>query len=107
MRQCEVYLHDIRAGLLTEEDNGEYVFVYEPSYIADKMPPVSPTLPLREEPYRSPYLFPVFFNMLSEGENRRIQSRLLHIDSDDDFGILLATAQNDTVGAITVKPIEP
>ena len=45
--------------------------------------------------------------MLSEGENRRIQSRLLHIDSSDDFGILLATAQNDTVGAITVKPIEP
>ena len=58
-------------------------------------------------PYRSPYLFAVFFNMLSEGENRRIQSRLLHIDSSDDFGILLATAQNDTVGAITVKPIEP
>ena len=81
MRQCEVYLHDIRAGLLTEEDNGEYIFVYEPSS--------------------------VFFNMLSEGENRRIQSRLLHIDSSDDFGILLATAQNDTVGAITVKPIEP
>ncbi|HIZ85600.1 MAG TPA: HipA N-terminal domain-containing protein [Candidatus Coprenecus stercoravium] len=107
MRQCEVYLHDIRAGLLTEEDNGEYVFAYEPSYVADKMPPVSPTLPLREEPYRSPYLFPVFFNMLSEGENRRIQSRPLHIDSGDDFGILLATAQNDTVGAITVKPIEP
>lgn len=107
MRQCEVYLHDIRAGLLTEEDNGEYVFAYESSYVADKMPPVSPTLPLREEPYRSPYLFAVFFNMLSEGENRRIQSRLLHIDSSDDFGILLATAQNDTVGAITVKPIEP
>ena len=96
MRQCEVYVHDIRAGLLTEEDNGEY-----------KMPPVSPTLPLREEPYRSPYLFAVFFNMLSEGENRQTQSRLLHIDSDDDFGILLATAQNDTIGAITVKPIEP
>ena len=45
--------------------------------------------------------------MLSEGENRQTQSRLLHIDSDDDFGILLATAQNDTIGAITVKPIEP
>ena len=107
MRQCEVYLHDIRAGLLTEEDNGEYVFAYDSPYVADKMPPVSPTMPLREEPYRSPYLFAVFFNMLSEGENRQTQSQLLHIDSDDDFGILLATAQNDTIGAITVKPIEP
>ncbi len=107
MRQCEVYVHDIRAGLLTEEDNGEYIFAYDSPYVAYKMPPVSPTMPLREEPYRSPYLFAVFFNMLSEGENRQTQSRLLHIDSDDDFGILLATAQNDTIGAITVKPIEP
>ena len=97
----------MRSILLTEEDNGEYIFAYDSSYAAEKMPPVSPTLPLREEPYRSPYLFAVFFNMLSEGENRKTQSRLLHIDSDDDFGILLATAQNDTIGAITVKPIEP
>ena len=29
MRQCEVYVHDIRAGLLTEEDNGEYIFAYD------------------------------------------------------------------------------
>jgi len=44
--------------------------------------------------------------MLSEGENRQIQSQLLHIDAEDDFGILLATAQYDTIGAVTVKPIE-
>lgn len=45
--------------------------------------------------------------MLSEGENRQIQSRLLRIDSEDDFGILLATAQFDTIGAATVKPLRP
>ena len=50
MRQCEVYVHDIRAGLLTEEDNGEYIFAYDFPYVADKMPPVSPTMPLREDP---------------------------------------------------------
>jgi len=50
-------------------------------------------------------LFSFFFNMLSEGENRQIQSQLLHIDVEDDFGILLATAQTDTIGAVTVKPI--
>ena len=44
--------------------------------------------------------------MLSEGENRQIQSQLLRIDPDDDFGILLATCSTDTIGAITVKPIE-
>lgn len=53
----------------------------------------------------SDYLFPYFFNMLSEGANRQTQSMLLHIDENDDFGILLATAQEDTIGAVTVKPI--
>ena len=43
--------------------------------------------------------------MLSEGENRQVQSQILRIDADDDFGILLATAQTDTIGAVTIKPI--
>lgn len=107
MRQCEVYVHGIKAGILTEDDNREYFFTYDPSYLSgSKNPPVSLTLPLRKESYHSPYLFPSFFNMLSEGENRQMQSQLLHIDAEDDFGILLATAQYDTIGAITVKPIK-
>ncbi len=44
--------------------------------------------------------------ILQETDNRQLQSTLLHIDENDDFGILLATAQNDTIGAITVKPID-
>ena len=64
------------------------------------------SMPVREEPYLSEHLFPYFFNMLSEGENRQLQSRMLHIDEDDDFGILLATAQIDTLGAVTIKPVE-
>ena len=46
-----------------------------------------------------------FFNMLSEGSNRQVQSMLHHIDEKDDFGIMLATAQYDTIGAVTIKPI--
>lgn len=108
MRACEVYLHDIKVGVLTEEDSGTYTFAYDPAYLSQKeCRPVSLTLPLRREPYRSPVLFPFFFNMLSEGENRKLQSQLLHIDAADDFGILLATARYDTIGAVTVKPIEP
>ena len=106
MRQCEVYVHGFRAGVLTEDDLREYTFVYDTAYLLGQgNPPVSLTLPLRSEPYHSPYLFACFFNMLSEGENRQVQSQLLRIDADDDFGILLATAQTDTIGAVTVKPI--
>lgn len=107
MRQCEVYLHGIRVGMLTENDNREFTFTYDKAYLlSENCDAVSLTLPPRPEPYRSPFLFPVFANMLSEGDNRQIQSQLLHVDPEDDFGILLATCQFDTVGAITVKPIE-
>lgn len=34
-----------------------------------------------------------------------LQSQLLHIDADDDFGILLVTASYDTIGSVTIKPI--
>ena len=44
--------------------------------------------------------------MLSEGYNRRLQAILHHVDVDDDFGILLATAFCDTPGAVTIKQIE-
>lgn len=102
MRQCKVIVQDMEAGLLQEVKGEGYRFTYITGYGGA---PVCLSMPVREKPYLSKYLFPYFFNMLSEGENRRIQSRLLHIDENDDFGILLATAQFDTIGAVTVKPI--
>jgi len=106
MRKCKVFVNGIEAGVLTENDNPrEYVFKYNKDYLASKLPAVSLSMPLREEEYRSQMLFSYFFNLLSEGENRAIQSSLHHIDKDDDFGILLATARYDTVGAVTIEPI--
>ncbi len=107
MRACEVLIHGRKAGVLTETGNPrEYVFTYTDQYLSDpRNPPVSLTMPLRKEPYRSRHLFPYFFNMLSEGANREMQAAILRIDKDDDFGILLATARFDTIGAVTVRPI--
>lgn len=106
MRQCEVYFNKVLAGILTETDDGKFVFQYDGRYLEGKQNlPVSLTMPLRQEPYHSDYLFPYFFNMLSEGENRNVQAQLLHIDPADDFGIMLATAQHDTIGAVTIKPL--
>ena len=90
MRECKVYVHDVEAGLLQETDDREYVFTYHDEYQGD---PVCLAMPLRQKVYRSDHLFPYFFNMLSEGANRQVQSTLLHIDEKDDFGIMLATAQ--------------
>ena len=102
MRQCKVLVNNIEAGILQETDEQKYIFTYHEDYSGK---PVCIAMPIRKEPYHSDHLFPYFFNMLSEGENRIIQSRFLHIDENDDFGIMLATAQYDTIGAVTVKPI--
>lgn len=44
--------------------------------------------------------------MQAEGVNKKLQTRQFRVDENDAFGLLLATAGEDTIGAITVKPIE-
>ena len=61
MRRCEVYVHNIKAGILTEAPDG-YVFEYDADYLQNNgNPPVCLAMPLRNEPYRSPHLFPFFW----------------------------------------------
>ncbi len=106
MRLAEIYINKELAGILKEENPKHYTFRYVDHYYSDKAKPaISLTLSKQQQEYISPYLFPFFYNMLSEGVNKRLQSRQLHIDEDDSFGLLLATAQFDTIGAITIKPL--
>jgi len=106
MRSVEVFRNKVLAGVLSEQNSKSYSFRYTDSYYADPAKPaISLTLPKTLQEYQADHLFPFFFNMLSEGVNRKLQSRLLKIDEEDDFGLLSATARYDTIGAITVKPI--
>jgi HipA-like protein len=107
MRQGRVYFNKIVAGIISELDTGEYVFQYDNSYFSNTtLPPISVTLPKKKQNHQSKELFPFFFNMLSEGANRKIQCRILKIDEEDDFGLLLKTAANETIGAISVEEIK-
>lgn len=106
MRTLEIYRNDVLAGVLSEVSTEHYIFTYDLEYFTDgSQPAISLTLPKTQRKYERKFLFPLFFNMLSEGANRKLQSMQLRIDEDDDFGLLAATAQADTIGAITVKPI--
>ncbi len=106
MRTTEIYREGIFAGILTEENRHQFVFKYDDNYFNDaSKPAISLTLPKTKKEHKSEVLFPFFFNMLSEGVNRKLQSTQWRIDEEDSFGLLMATAQNDTIGAITVKPI--
>lgn len=106
MRKAAIYRNGELVGTLTEESRSSYIFRYDDRWFADvKKPAVSLTLPKTQQEYSSEVLFPFFFNLLSEGVNRTLQSRQLKIDEADHFGFLLATAQYDTIGAVTVQPI--
>lgn len=107
MRACKVFWNNRYAGLLSEDNNHSYEFVYDDAYISDpSSSDLCLSMPKTQSRYHSDVLFPFFFNLLSEGENRKFQSMYLKLDPLDDFGFLLATAQYDTAGAITVEPIE-
>lgn len=107
MRKAKVYRNGSFVGELVEHNLKHYAFTYDEAWFSDpEKPAVSLTLPKTQRVYESEYLFPFFFNMLSEGVNKRLQSNMLRIDENDHFGLLMATAQFDTIGAITVKPFE-
>ena len=103
MRTAQVFYNGRLAGLLSKSGS-TYRFVYDNAYLATAgSRPVSLTLPLREASYESEVLFPAFVNLLSEGANKAMQSRLLKIDDNDYFGLLLATGDGDRIGPLTIK----
>jgi serine/threonine-protein kinase HipA len=107
MKQLQVYMNDTPAGVLTEEHPGRgYTFAYDASYLASDWPPVSLTLPKRQEEYTSEYLFPAFANILPEGQNRKFICRVFHIDERDLFSLLYTMADGEFVGALNVRKIK-
>jgi len=104
MRVAQVYMNQILAGILTENNDGSYTFRYSDDYFFNPdYSSISLTLSKSRQKYQSKTFFPFFFNMLSEGVNKRVQTRRFGIDEDDAFGLLMATAHSDVIGAVTIK----
>lgn len=107
MRQGIVKYNRIRAGLLTEEDNGEYLFVYDENYVKtypDQF--ITFQMPVSERPYRSKRLFPFFDGLIPEGWLLNIAAETWKINKNDRMGLLLVCCQN-AVGAVSVHPVNP
>ena len=106
MRTARIYMNKILAGTLMENNDGSYTFRYDDDYFSNPChSSVSISLPKKQREYHSKTFFPFFFNMLSEGANKRIQCRLFKIDEEDAFGLLMATAHTDVIGAVTVEKV--
>ena len=100
-----VYYNGAPAGILQKEGS-KYRFSYLETYLEQPdSRSISITLPKSSNVYESEHLFPFFSNLLSEGVNKKIQCRKLRIDEHDYFELLLNTTQEETIGAVTVKPM--
>ena len=105
MREAKVFYQDILAGILTETNDGEYIFVYDNWYV-ENFPNqfLSFSMPVRREEYRDNRLFPFFEGLIPEGWLLEIASESWKINRNDRMGLLLACCRN-CIGAVSVIPI--
>jgi len=105
MRQAKVYYNDRLAGLLTETNEGDYLFQYDTGY-AEEYPTdfITFTMPVTSEPYTDKRLFPFFEGLIPEGWLLDIASETWKINKNDRMGLLLACCRN-CIGAVSVVPI--
>lgn len=103
-RKADVYFKNDLAGYLSETNEG-YVFQYDQEFLKKDLA-ISVSLPPREEPFRSPELFPFFKGLLPEGWYLDIVCAKEKKDPRDFFGVLASTASIGTIGAVTIHKAE-
>ena len=106
MRRGKVLYKERLAGILTETNEGIYIFQYDSNYVQ-----TNPndflifSMPVSETPYKSNRLFSFFDGLIPEGWLLDIASKNWKINQNDRMGLLLACCQN-CIGAVSVIPIE-
>ena len=104
MKKAKIYYQNQLAGRLVEDENG-FTFVYDTDYLQfPTARPVSLTLPLRSEAYKSEVLFPFFDGLIPEGWLLNIAQEHWKIDLRDRMALLLACCQ-DCIGAVSVVEV--
>ena len=100
-----VYWNDRLAGVIRETDEG-YEFAYDHEWLGSpNNEPISLTLPIRPEPYRSRTMIAFFDGLIPEGWLLSIAVRNWKLDPRDRMGLLLVACK-DTIGAVSIRPLE-
>ncbi|GAB6011637.1 HipA N-terminal domain-containing protein [Viscerimonas tarda] len=103
MKQGFVYLSNILAGIVTEDENG-FTFSYDRAFLrSGNAQAISLTLPLTEKPYQSNVLFPFFDGLIPEGWLLNIAESSWKINGRDRMSLLLACCK-DCIGAVSITP---
>jgi serine/threonine-protein kinase HipA len=99
MNKACISIHGIKAAILEQCDNGQYILTYDANY---HDAPVSLTMPVTKRRYEFD-TFPAFFEgLLPEGSMLEALLRKYKIDKNDYFQQLITVGQ-DVVGAVTIE----
>lgn len=103
-RTLDVYLNHDLVGLLIQDDGGQMVFDYAPSWLEHPgAVPLSHSLPLRKERFRQKECRGFFGGILPEESNRKVVARILGISAKNDFA-MLEQIGGECAGAVTFLP---
>lgn len=101
-RKGYVYIQEQFAGIIEETEEG-YRFCYDTNYLNDENAvALSLTMPLSQEEYSFPVLFPFFDGLVPEGWLLNVVSRNWKIDKKDRFGLLLSACR-DCIGDVSIR----
>lgn len=101
MRKANVYVKNILAGILEEENRHHYRFSYIPEYTSS---PVSLTMPINNKIYEFEQFPPFFEGLLPEGILLDALLKQAKLDKSDYFGQLMLVGK-DVVGDVTIEEI--
>jgi len=105
LRTAEIFYHDVLAGILTETDEGHFIFKYDEQYVNDYPDQfLTFAFPVTKYPYHEKHLFSFFEGLIPEGWLLDIAKTHYKINPNDRMALLLACCQN-CIGAVSVKPI--
>lgn len=105
IKKGKVYINNLLAGYISQTED-EYIFQYDDNYISmANQEPVSFTLPLRKEPYKSKTLFAFFDGLIPEGYLLEIANKIYGIDASNRMELLL-TICKDVTGNVSIERID-
>jgi serine/threonine-protein kinase HipA len=101
MRKAQVFYKNELAGIISETDDG-FQFQYNQQYL-DNMSskPISLTLPLQPESFKSKVLFAFFDGLIPEGWLLNIAVTNWKLKPNDRFGMLI-TLCTDCIGCVSI-----
>ena len=101
MSKLDVYLHNLLAGHLIQDDGGQMLFDYAPDWLdRPDAVPLSHSLPLRKERFKERLCRGFFEGLLPEKSKRKIAARNLGISAENHF-TMLERIGGECAGAVT------